>query len=91
MPEWSANRLFLPKSASESTVRERFGYYDENADGFVTRNELYRVIRASAVRWNRFEKFWSLLDPTGDSWTDFYEALDGLRAAMGSDLTEFQA
>ena len=46
LPEWFANRLFLAARSSESGVRERFGYYDENADGFVDRNELYRVVRA---------------------------------------------
>ena len=91
MHEWSANPLFVSAGAKTSTIRERFGYYDENSDGWLDNAELYRTIRANQIRWKRFLTFWYTIDETGDGWTDTSEALPGLREVMDPDMSEAQA
>ena len=89
LPEWSDNLIFMAANSKSSSIRERFGYYDENGDGYVTNKELYRVIRANQIRWKGFETLWSKIDVTGDNWTDTSasEAHPGLKEVMGSDLS----
>ena len=87
--EWSDNLLFVSKTSSDAVIRERFAYHDENEDGYLTRDELYHVIRPNQVRWRKFLIFWGHLDPTGDGWTDTSEALDGMRE-INPETSEYE-
>ena len=90
--EWEANLLWIPRNSTPAVVRERFGYYDENSDGRIQRNELYNVIRANQQRWARFNTFWPQIDINGDAYTNLDEALEGLRAMMNNpNLSQAEA
>lgn len=91
MNEWKENPIFVSGTAKNSTIRERFGYYDENSDGWLMDNELYRTIRANQLRWKRFLIFWSKIDKTGDKWVKADEALDGLKEMIDPNFSKFQA
>ena len=90
--EWEANLLWIPDHSTPAVVRERFGYYDENSDGKIQRDELYNVIRANQQRWSRFDRLWNQIDVNGDAYTNLDEALEGLRVMMNNpNLSQAEA
>lgn len=89
MLEWIANPIMVSTEATDTVIRERFGYYDVDGSASLRFVEIYGTNRAKKIAFEEFRGLWPQMDYSGDGVLDNDEittALEQLTGQTWSDL-----